>query len=526
MIHFSKWKIVLIIAICVIGLLAALPNAVPRATLDQLPDWLPKKQVSLGLDLKGGSHLLLGVDVDSAVRERLTAIVDGVRTSLRAAKIGYTDLRVEGNGVQVQLRDVTTIEAARDLIKDPAGELLLSIAEDGLARLDLDDFTLRRWKRAILEQVMEIIRIRIDELGVTEPTIQQQGDNRILVQVPGVDPQRLKEIIGKTAKMTFQFVDSTVDPALVETGQLPPNTVLLPNADQRDGAPPFNVVEKRVIVSGESLVDAQAGFTDNQPVVNFRFDAIGARKFGDATKENVGRLFAIILDGEVISAPVIREPIQGGQGQISGNFTTESANNLALLLRAGALPADVTYLEERSVGADLGADSIAAGKNAGIIGVVVIAIAMLLLYGLFGVFANIAMVLNGILLLGALSVLQATLTLPGIAGIVLTLGMAVDANVLVFERIREEVRNGRSPITAIDHGYREAMNTIIDANLTTLISSLILFMLGSGPIRGFAITLSIGIVTSVFTAVMVTRLINVTWLMGWQRRRRGALLPL
>jgi protein-export membrane protein SecD len=445
---------------------------------------------------------------------------------LRKAKIGYADLSIDGNGVRVQLRDVTTIESAREILRDAAAGMQMSIAEDGLARLELDDFTLRDWKRGILEQSIEILGIRIDQLGVTEPTIQRQGDDRILIQVPGVDPEKLKNIIGTTAKMTFQFVDSSVDPALAETGQLPPDTELLANVDTREGAVPFFVVQKRVMVSGENLVDAQAGFTDNQPVVNFRFDSVGARRFGDATTENVGQLFAIVLDGKVISAPVIREPILGGQGQISGNFTVESARDLAILLRAGALPAPLVVLEERSVGADLGADSIEAGKTAGIIGIAVIAVAMVLLYGLFGVFANIALVLNGILLLGSLSALQATLTLPGIAGIVLTLGMAVDANVLVYERIREEVRNGRSPITAIDHGYREAMNTIVDANLTTLISSLILFMLGSGPIRGFAITLSIGIVTSVFTAVMVTRLMAVIWLKGWQRRHRGALLPL
>jgi preprotein translocase subunit SecD len=347
-----------------------------------------------------------------------------------------------------------------------------------------------------------------------------------LIQVPGVDPERLKDIIGTTAKMTFQFVDTTADVSAAQAGQVPPGMQLLPSSDTREGLPGAYVVEKRVMVSGENLVDAQAGFSENRPVVNFRFDSVGARRFGDATKNNVGRLFAIVLDGRVISAPVIREPILGGQGQISGSFTVEEARDLALLLRAGALPAPLTVLEERTVGADLGSDSIAAGKFASVIGIAAIVVVMIVLYGLFGVFANVALILNGLLLLGALSLLQATLTLPGIAGIVLTIGMAVDANVLVYERIREEVRNGRSPITAIDHGYREAMNTIVDANLTTLISSLILFMLGSGPIRGFAVTLSIGILTSVFTAVMVTRLIAVTWLKGWQRRRRGALLPL
>jgi preprotein translocase subunit SecD len=337
------------------------------------------------------------------------------------------------------------------------------------------------------------------------------------------DPEHIKALIGKTAKMTFRFVDTTVSADQARSGNLPPTSEVLPSAQNGgDGQPmAYYVVQKRVMVSGENLIDAQATFQDAQPVVSFRFDSLGAKRFGDATRENVGKLFAIVLDGKVISAPVIRDAITSGSGVISGSFTTQSANDLALLLRAGALPAPLTVIEERTVGADLGADSIAAGKFACMIGLVMIVVAMIVLYGLFGFFANIALVLNAILLLGSLSVLGATLTLPGIAGIALTLGMAIDANVLIFERIREEVRNGRSPIASLDHGFSEARRTIVDANVTHLISSLILFMLGSGPVKGFAVTLSIGVLTSMFTSVMVTRLIVVLW----YSRARPAALP-
>ncbi len=528
MIYFAKWKIAVIAAVLLAGIVAAAPNLLSPETAERLPDWLPHQQVSLGLDLQGGSHLLMEVGVGVVVQERITAAVDGARTALRKANIGYTDLGAVGNEVRVRLRDPGMLEAARPLLEEAAAGMRLATESDGSARIILDEQVLRDIERRAVEQSIEIIRRRIDETGVKEPTIQRQGASRILVQLPGVkEPERIKALIGKTAKMTFRFVDTTVTPEEAEAGRLPPNAELLASTDtEREGMPQAYVVQKRVMVSGENLVDAQATFEDNRPVVSFRFDSLGAKRFGDATRDNVGKLFAIVLDGKVISAPVIRDAILGGSGIISGSFTVQSAQDLALLLRAGALPAPLTVLEERTVGADLGADSIEAGKLASVVGLAAIVLAMLAAYGLFGVFANIALVLNGVLLVGALSLLQATLTLPGIAGIVLTLGMAVDANVLVFERIREEVRNGRSPVTAIDHGYREAMSTIIDANLTTLISSLILFMLGSGPVKGFAVTLSIGILTSVFTAVMVTRLITVLWLKGWQRRAREQLLPL
>jgi preprotein translocase subunit SecD len=371
------------------------------------------------------------------------------------------------------------------------------------------------------------VRKRIDETGVREPTIQRQGDDRILVQLPGLDdPERVKQLLGKTAKMSFHLVDHRVSPSDALRGNVPPGTKILPSIDEigSDGRPRVYAVRKRVMVSGDNLIDAQPTIDqrDNQPVVSFRFDASGGKRFGDVTQANVNRPFAIVLDGTVISAPVIREPILGGSGIISGNFTTQTAQDLALLLRAGALPAPLTILEERSVGPGLGADSIAAGKIASIIGLVAVIIFMVVVYGLFGAMADVALAVNMLLIGGALSLMQATLTLPGIAGIVLTIGMAVDANVLIFERIREEVRVGRTPISAVDAGYSRAITTIIDANVTTLIAAILLYIFGSGPVRGFAVTLAIGIVTSMFTAIMLTRLLVVTWL----RRTRPQSLPI
>jgi preprotein translocase subunit SecD len=519
MIYFAKWKIILIVAVLIAGVAYAAPNLISRDLAERLPDWLPHQQVNLGLDLQGGSHLLLEVEVESVLREQLAMVVDSVRNELRGADIGYTGLGIEGNAVTVTLRDPTTADQVRGLLEDIAGDMDLSI-ENGVVRIAMTEQAIEDRARRTVEQSIEIVRRRIDETGTREPTIQRQGSDRILVQLPGVkDPERVKELIGKTAKMTFRLVDSSVSP---EATSIPPTLERLPGVDDAPGLPQHYVVQKRVMVSGENLVDAQPTFQDGQPVVSFRFDSIGADRFGDATRDNVGRLFAIVLDGEVISAPVIREPILGGSGVISGNFTVQSAQDLALLLRAGALPAPLTVLEERTVGAGLGADSIQAGTTASVIGLVLIVVALFAAYGLFGLFANIALIFNGILLLAALSLLQATLTLPGIAGIVLTLGMAVDSNVLVFERIREEIRNGRSPITAIDTGYREAMSSIVDANLTTLISTVLLYQFGSGPVRGFAVTLGIGIITTLFTAIMVTRLITVIWL----RRARPKTVPI
>jgi protein-export membrane protein SecD len=377
-----------------------------------------------------------------------------------------------------------------------------------------------------VEQSIEIIRRRIDETGTKEPTIQRQGQDRILVELPGVDnPTRIKELLGRTAKLTFQLVDGSVTVDEARRGRLPPGDEILAAEEGRgnrsSGATAY-VVKKRVMVGGDTLTDAQATFQQNEPVVSFKFDAAGARRFGDATRENVGKPFAIVLDNKVISAPVIREPILGGSGIISGSFTVQSASDLALLLRAGALPAPITILEERTVGAELGADSIHAGAVASIVGVILVVIFMVLFYGLFGVFADIALIFNLLLMLGALSLLGATLTLPGIAGIALTMGMAVDANVLIYERIREEVRGGRSVLSSLEAGFTRAFGTILDSHVTTLVAGILLYWLGSGPVKGFAVTLSIGVLTSLFSAILVTRLQIVTWV----RRLKPKAIPL
>ena len=539
MLYFPQWKIILVIGLSLLGILATLPNFVTRDYASTLPDWLPHRQLVLGLDLQGGSHLLLAVDTDAVIAERLEAVRDDVRRALRDERIGYTGLGVQGETVQVRIREADRLddaETAMELIAQPVESTLGGIGFGGPAAQDLsisrqdgNQFVLTLTDQAItqrintaVEQSIEIVRRRIDELGTTEPTIQRQGAERILVQVPGLDdPARLKALIGQTAKLVFRMVDVTMPVQQALDTRPPPDSELLYSVD--DPPIPY-LIERRVIVAGENLVDAQPGFDQrtNEPIVTFRFDTSGARRFATATQQNVGRPFAIVLDNEVISAPVIREPILGGSGQISGDFTVEQVNDLAILLRAGALPAPLTILEERTVGPGLGADSVAAGRYAAVIGMVGVVVFMIAAYGLFGVFANIALLVNMALLIGALSLLQATLTLPDIAGIVLTIGMAVDANVLIFERIREEARAGRSAISSIDTGYRRALTTILDANITTLLAAIILFWFGTGPVRGFAVTLAIGIMTSVFTAFVLNRLMVAMWV----KVRRPAAVPI
>jgi preprotein translocase subunit SecD len=525
MLRFPGWKIAVILGICFLGLVYSLPNLFPRAQMEQMPDWLPHEQINLGLDLQGGAHLLLEVELDAVIQERLNSLVDEVRGSLRPERIGYRGLGIRGDAVTLTLTDPATSGRALEVLRqlDPGGiapELEFREAGGGRIEIALSEDAAQELQDSAVRQSLEIVRRRIDEVGTREPTIQRQGENRILVQVPGEkDPDSIKRLLGQTAKLTFHLVDldTSVEQAL--SGNLPPGSELMPS--EENGRTTQYVVRKRVEVSGESLVDAQPTYQDNQPVVSFRFDSVGARKFGNVTRDHVNELLAIVLDGKVISAPRIDEPILGGSGIIRGSFTVQEANELAVLLRAGALPAPLEIVEERTVGPDLGADSIAAGKVAGVIGFILVVVVMALYYGLFGLFADIALVVNLLLIIAALSVLQATLTLPGIAGIVLTIGMAVDANVLIFERIREEVGVGRSPMSAIDAGYREAMRAIIDSNLTTLIAAVLLYIFGSGPVRGFAVTLGIGIITSMFTAITFTRLLMATWL----RRTRPAMLP-
>jgi preprotein translocase subunit SecD len=515
MLHFPKWKIVTVLFVLIVGTLLAIPSMLPRATLDALPGWVPKATVNLGLDLQGGSHLLLEVGMDQLIQERLDSVLEEVRTKLRTANIGYKGLVKANNAITVTISDENAIDAARKELSSVLNEGMVIDADGPKLTLHYSEAGLAQLKARTVEQSIEVVRRRIDEGGTKEPTIIRQGDDRIVVQVPGEEnPEKLKEGLRTQAKMTFQMVQGPGG-----QGAPPPGMIDLPESDTGE----MLRVEKRVLVAGENLVDAQQSFDQSGlPVVNFKFDSLGARKFGDATLKNVGKRFAIVLDNKIISAPVIKDAILGGSGVISGHFTLESARDLALLLRAGALPAPLTVIEERTVGADLGADSIEAGKRACIIAIVGIVVAMVLLYGIFGVFANVALIFNGILTLGALSALGATLTLPGIAGIVLTLGMAVDANVLILERVKEEVRNGRSAITAMEFGYREALATIIDAHVTTLISTLLLFMFGTGPIKGFAVTLSIGIIISLFTSLLVTQLMTSFWL----RRTRPKVLPL
>ena len=520
MLYFAKWKISIILGICVLGLVFAAPNLMDRETADSLPESLPHKQISLGLDLQGGSHLLLEVDVKAVLEERLSSLVETVRDTLRKQRIGYRGLGTDGNAVVVTIRKPEQMDAAfqavRNLDKDAPGQT----GENGEIRLQLTDLAVQERIKSAVEQSIEIVRRRIDETGVREPTIQRQGEDRIIIQLPGVDdPERIKRLLGKTAKMSFHLANDSVAP----DSKAPLGSEWLPHVENTDqlGQPLKILVRKRVMVSGENLVDSQPTFENGRPVVSFRFDSYGAKKFGEVTKNNVNRRLAIVLDGKVISAPRINEPILGGSGIISGQFTTQAAQDLALLLRAGALPAPLTILEERTVGPGLGADSIAAGKIASIIGLVAVVIFMVVTYRTFGLFADVALVVNMVLIIASLSILQATLTLPGIAGIVLTIGMAVDANVLVFERIREEAAAGRGIIGAIEAGYKRAITTIIDANVTTLIAAVLLYQFGSGPVRGFAVTLAVGIASSMFTATLLTRyLVSV-----WVKRKRPKELP-
>ncbi|TAH37612.1 MAG: protein translocase subunit SecD [Alphaproteobacteria bacterium] len=512
-----------IVFICVMGFILALPNAISDERLAKLPDWFPKHKITLGLDLQGGSHLLLEVKTSDVIAEQLNNMLDGVRSTLRTQDIGYTDLSAGDGAIQFTLRDLAQKDAVYEALRKEYGQdAVVDIKADGKGSITLREEYVASRKKLAVEQSIEVVRRRVDETGTREPTIIRQGEDRILVQLPGEgDPERLKRLLGKTAKLTFQLVDMSTSVDEARMGRTPPGSQLLP-ADKKDGYASDYVVKRQVIISGDMLVDAQPSYQENQPVVSFRFDSRGSKKFGEVTSENIGKPFAIILDGKVISAPVIRSAIIGGSGIISGSFTTESAKDLALLLRAGALPAPLTVLEERSVGAELGRDSVEAGTMASIMGFALVSLCMVLCYSLFGVFAVISLTVNLALLAAALSLLGATLTLPGIAGVVLSIGMSVDANVLIFERIREELRLGRGPRAAVDNGFKHAVGTITDANLTALIANFFLYLFGTGPVRGFAVTLSIGLLASMFTAITLTRLI----VQAWMNRVRPQALPL
>jgi preprotein translocase subunit SecD len=527
MLYFTRWKALAIILTALVVCLCAVPNFFPEATVKTWPKWAQRHLV-LGLDLQGGSHILLEVDANSVKKDKLEQVRDDVRRALRDAKIPYTGLAVRNDSVEVRITKDTDLQNSLAKLRElsqPLGGLLgssgqrsLEIADagGGLIRLSVPQAAITERIRQAVEQSIQIVERRVNELGTVEPLIQRQGVDRILVQVPGLqDPTRLKELLGKTAKLDFRMVDLTVPADQAQQGRVPPDSEVLMSST----APkiPY-VIKKQILVSGGDLTDAQPGFDQRsgEPIVSFRFNTSGSRKFAQATSENVGQPFAIVLDNEVISAPVIREPITAGSGQISGSFTVQAANDLAILLRAGALPAPLTIIEERTVGPGLGQDSIEKGELAAYVGSIMVIVFMLVTYRLFGVFANIAVAINVAMIFGVLSLLNATLTLPGIAGIVLTVGIAVDSNVLIYERIREELRGGRTAISAIDAGFKRALSTILDSNITTFIAAAVLFYIGTGPVRGFAVTLGIGIITTVFTAFTLTRLIVATWV-RWKR---------
>ncbi len=535
MLSFTRWKATLILVTVLATMLLAAPNVLPQSWVDKLPRAL-RTHMTLGLDLQGGVHLMLQVDSDEVRRAMLENLRDDVRRVMRDSRLQVQNLGFQGNAVVVRLREGQNGELAlTELRKLPqmiggafstSGHYDFEVSRQGDAfTVTATDAGIRdKISRAVVQSI-EVVRRRIDQLGTTEPVIQRQGIDRILLQVPGEkDPQRLKTILGQTAKLEFRLVDQSVSPQEALGSRPPADSVIL-YEEVKEGnrvvqQVPY-VIQRRVIVSGEELIDAQAAFNAQQAewVVNFRFNASGGRKFAQTTTENVNRPFAIILDNKVISAPVIREPILGGSGQISGRFTAESSANLALLLRAGALPAPLTVVEERTVGASLGQDSITSGTRAAIIGSLFVLVYMFATYGLFGLFANIAVLVNVGMMFGLLSLLGATLTLPGIAGIVLTVGMAVDSNVLIFERIREEVRSGRSVIASIDGGFSKALGTIVDANITGLLTAVVLFFLGTGPVKGFALTLGLGIITTMFTAITFTRFLVVFWLRWFKPAR-------
>jgi preprotein translocase subunit SecD len=523
MLYFSRWKATATLLTALIFCLFAAPNFFSDKTVQSWPKWA-QRHIVLGLDLQGGSHILLEVDSAAVRKEKVETLRDDVRRIVRENRLGSpAAATIRGETVEFRIREgvdpALALQKLREL-SQPMGGLLSATghrtvevvdAGGGLIRLTPTQPAIVERMRQAVEQSIQIVDRRVNELGTVEPSIQRQGVDRVLVQVPGLqDPSRLKELLGKTAKLTFRLVDQTVSPDQAQQGRLPPESELL-KGSKAENLQPY-VIEKRVIVSGEDLTDAQPGFDqrNGEPIVTFRFNTNGARRFAQVTQENVGRPFAIILDNEVISAPVIREPILGGSGQISGSFTVQQANDLAILLRAGALPAPLTIIEERTVGPGLGQDSIEKGKLASYVGSAMVILFMFVTYGLFGLFANIAVVINVAMIFGVLSLLNATLTLPGIAGIVL------DSNVLIYERIREEVRAGRNPVAALDAGFTRALATILDSNITGFIAAAVLFYIGTGPVRGFAVTLGIGIITTVFTAFTLTRLMVALWYRWWR----------
>ncbi len=530
MLEFPRWKIWLVSVVVAVGILFSIPSLIAGTTLAaSWPKWLPQYKISLGLDLAGGSHLLLEADQRDAQKQRLQGMEDSVATELRRdPRIDVGDISTAGGRLSFLVRNPAQVDAAverlRTLTKPvqltgnrdwdvqvvDSTRIVLTPTASGTAQALKDAMSVAR----------DVVRRRIDPGGTKEITVVTEGGNRVLVQVPGVeDPEALKKLIGQTARLEFKLVDLSANPADVQQGRAPPGSQVLPMADGSG----YMAVKRRVMVSGEQIVKANQSFDqDGRPDISITFNTAGARRFGRVTQENVGKPFAIILDDKILSAPNINEPILGGQAQITGNFTVKSANDLAVSLASGKLPVKLNVIEERTVGPDLGKDSIHKGVIASLIGTVGVMLFMLVTYGRFGVYANVALIVNAFLILGIMAMFNATLTLPGIAGFILTIGAAVDANVLINERIREEVRRGRRVIDSVEMGYREAMRAIFDANVTHVISASIMAYFGSGPVRGFAVVLLIGVVTSVFTAVYFTRMLVALWI----RRTRPRALPI
>jgi protein-export membrane protein SecD len=525
--HFSRWGAAVTLFLSIASVVLAAPNLLPMPVYEQLPSWLQLPRMPLGLDLRGGTHLLYQIDTAQLRKDWLSQIQSDARRALSEEKIGHSGVVPSASQVRVTLKDAAKTGEALARLKKLAQPLAASLTGNNGNGLDLavngadgvitieptQPGTQHRVENAVSRSI-EVIRRRVDPDGTTEATIQAEGQDRILIQVPGLEPDEVKKRIGTTAKLTFQLVDMTMSPEEAQAGGVPPDDLLLPDAEHSGHSV---LVRKEVLVSGDDIVNAYAGYDtrgsgSNGRAVDFELNTRGAIAFARVTRENIGKPFAIILDNKVMSAPRIISEIPSGRGQITGNFSLEEVNRLSLLLRSGALPASLSIIEERSVGPSLGADSIEAGKNAGIVAFVAVSGLMIGGYGLFGLFSVIALVVNIAIIMACLSLFHATLTLPGIAGMVLTMGVAVDANVLIYERIREEMKGGRGIISSIEAGFDRAYATIIDSHLTGLLAAIILYAFGSGTVRGFAVTLSFGIVSSLFTSITVTRLMVSTWL--------------
>jgi preprotein translocase subunit SecD len=530
MLEFPKWKVWLIASVIAIGVLLSIPSLLAGSPYsDAWPKWLPQYKISLGLDLAGGSHLLLEADANDTQKQRLQAMEDSVSTELRRdPRIDIGDISTAGGRLSFLVRNPAQVDAAVEHMRNLTRPVALTGNRDwDVSVIDSTRVVLTPTRSGTAQAMKDamsvardVVRRRIDPGGTKEITVVTEGNNRVLVEVPGVEnPEALKQLIGQTARLEFKLVDLSANPQDVQQGRAPPGSQVLPMADGSG----FMAVKRRVMVSGDQLTDAKQSFDqDGRPDIDITFNTAGARRFGRVTQENVNKPFAIILDDKILSAPNINEPILGGRAQISGNFTVQSAHDLAVSLASGKLPVKLNVIEERSIGPDLGKDSIHKGVIASIVGTLGVIVFMLVTYGRFGVYANIALIVNAFLILGIMAVFNATLTLPGIAGFILTIGAAVDANVLINERIREEVRRGRRLLDAVDSGYREAMRAIFDANVTHVISAGIMAYFGSGPVRGFAVVLLIGVVTSVFTAVYFTRMLVALWI----RRTRPQVLPI